>query len=199
MYGKEAAAVISIGLTTLSYGYYIYSVLRGKIKPHALSWAVWTLLMFIGAAVQLKEQGGLGSYATAFCGFGCLVIFIVALRYGEKKITRGDWASFGIALSIVPIWHLTSSPLLAASLVSAINALAFWPTFSKAYARPFEENPITFGVSSISNAMILVALASYSWASTLYPATMFLLNIGLVLVIFFERKRRICESGWIQS
>ncbi|MDD3287467.1 MAG: hypothetical protein PHX43_00475 [Alphaproteobacteria bacterium] len=199
MYEKEFAAILSVSLTAISYGHYIFSISRGKTKPPALSWIIWTILMFIGAAIQMKEHGGLGSYATAFCGLGCLTISIIALFYGKKDIKRGDWVSFGIAIGIIPIWHLTSSPLIAAILISLINAFAFSPTFAKAYYNPFEENPITFGISSLSNTMILAALSSYSWSATLYPMTMLFLNTALALLIFIRRKMCFHEKAISQQ
>ncbi|MDD5587461.1 MAG: hypothetical protein PHY92_11020 [Alphaproteobacteria bacterium] len=188
MFSKETAALVSTIIAAASNVVYLRAAMRGAVKPHVFSWIVWALLMFIGAAAQYSDQAGVGAWATGIGGVMCLVVAGLSLFYGEKTITRGDWASFIAALAVIPLWLVTSSPLTATVLVTLIDGLGFYPTCRKSYKNPHQEAALLFFVFALTNLMRLYAVEHYSPTTALYPAALAVLNLSLVFMLVWRRR-----------
>lgn len=178
-------AAVVIGL--LGYLPYFYSLWRGQTRPHVFSWFIWGLLTGIAFFAQHTAGAGAGGWVTGFTAVICLLIAAVALKRGEKTITRSDWASFIVALLCLPLWHYTTDAFYAIVLISAIDALGFWPTFRKSWDKPYEEQPLTYIASLLKFVVALFALQSLNWTSALYPVSIVLLN-GLFIVMIYTRR-----------
>ncbi len=95
----------------LQYGLYIRDVLHGKTRPHAFSWFVWGLPCGVVFAAQFLGGGGAGSWTTAVTAILCTVIFLLSLFYGERNITKLDWASLAVALFAILLWVIRDSQI----------------------------------------------------------------------------------------
>ncbi len=74
---------LAVIIGIVSYVPYITNIFRGKTKPHAFSWLVWSVLTGIAFAAQVVEHGGAGSWITGSTALTCVVIFILALFKGN--------------------------------------------------------------------------------------------------------------------
>lgn len=156
---------LAVIIGIVSYIPYITNIFRGKTKPHAFSWLVWAVLTGIAFAAQVIENGGAGTWVTGATALTCMVIFILALFKGNIKFSFFDWSSLIAAFTAMLFWKLTNDPLIAVILVTLTDALGFFPTFRKAYYKPYEETTITFAISSIKFAIAIIALSSFSIAT----------------------------------
>jgi hypothetical protein len=136
---KDVFGLLSLTLFVVSYVPYARSIFVANTKPHAFTWLVWGAVMAIAFVAQLSDKAGAGSWATGLSAAFCLGIGVVALFRGEKHITRGDWVAFVVTLLAIPLWVVTSDPLWSVLLVTGIDAVAYYPTFRKSYAKPDEE------------------------------------------------------------
>lgn len=184
---KELYGYLSIVLTIAAYAPYIWSTLKGRTKPHVFSWVIWSLLMGIATAGQFAGNAGPGWWASGLSALSCIIISVLSLRHGEKNITRHDVIIFLAALTAIPLWYATDSPLSAIILVSIIDVLGYLPTFRKAYAKPKEEMAMHYIISNLKHAASIFAMHSYSMTTVLYPATLFAANVLLVAVIYQRR------------
>src|SRR5690349_16901377 len=98
---KEWLGIISVAITLASLMPYLYYTLKRRIKPHAFSWIIWALLTAIGFAAQYSENAGPGAWATAAACVACTAIAVLSLFYGERQITRSDWAAFFTGLAAI--------------------------------------------------------------------------------------------------
>ena len=85
---KLILALIAIGMTLVGYFFYFRDIFADKTKPHAYSWLVWALLTAIAFAGQLHDNGGAGAYVTGVTAVISFVIFFLAIKRGEKHVTR---------------------------------------------------------------------------------------------------------------
>lgn len=181
-------ATIGIILTFVGYAYYFRDIFRGKTKPHAFSWFVWSILTAIACAAQLSEGGGVGASITGLTAAISFVIFLLALRVGEKSFTRSDWVALSSALVALFLWWLTNNPLLSVILITLTDAFAFFPTFRKSYHKPYEETLIEYVLASIKFIFGVLALESFSVTTWLYPASLVCMNGAFVIMLLHRRK-----------
>ncbi len=133
---KELLGGITIFLSLVGYIPYMRDVLKGKTKPHAFSWVIWTLVTFIVGFAQLAAGSGWGAVHNLITGLVGFVILIYALRNKDKDIKKVDIVLFFLALLSIPLWLLTKSPVNAIILITIIDVLAFIPTFRKTWKDP---------------------------------------------------------------
>lgn len=170
-------------------GLYLWDVLKNGIRPHVFSWIVWGFLAAIAAAVSFTG----GAFVSAcVIGSGALMNFSVAglaLKYGEKSITRSDWISFLSALAIIPLWVATKEPLLAAVLVIIIDLFGAYPTVRKAWSRPQHESLRVFMLFAASALCGVLAVDPYTLVTGLCPTETVLVNLAIATMIFVRRRR----------
>ena len=98
---KIALGILATIIAFISYIPYFRNIYLRKTKPHAFTWLIWGLLTAIAFFSQLLYGGGARSWVTGATAVLSLTIFLLALKYGEKNITKSDWWSLlgaGIAL-----------------------------------------------------------------------------------------------------
>lgn len=182
---------LGIAATVLgAYGYYPYirDILQGRTKPHAFSWLVWGTMTAIGFAAQLAEGGGAGAWVTGFTAAATLSIFLLALRSGERRITRSDWTCLGGAGAALALWAVTDDPLLSVVLITLIDALGTVPTFRKSYHRPFEETVSTYVIGGVKFVLATAALDAWNVTTVLYPMSVVLSNAAFVMMVMVRRR-----------
>ncbi len=138
--------------------------------------------------IQLGESAGPTIWVTGVVTLCCIGIGISAFFVGEKRITKSDWASFMMALAIIPVWVYVASPLLALILVMLIELLNYYPTVRKSYQKPYEEDIISWSLSGLRWACATLAVTNFSFNAIGYPLFITICEIGLVAYLLYRRK-----------
>jgi len=185
---KDFLGVSAALLNFVAYAGYFRGMFRGTVKPHVFSWFVWGVLTAIGYAAQVADGGGAGTWVTGISAVACFIIAGFALRHGEKAITRSDWITFIGAMAAIPLWIATDSPLYSVLLITLIDAIAFWPTFRKAWSKPQEESVFTFAVSALKFGLGVIALGNISMITAFYPLSLVVMNTVFVVVTVLRRR-----------
>mgnify|MGYP001365120317 CR=1 FL=1 len=174
----------------LSFGgsvVYILSILKGQSKPHLYTWLVWSILPTIAFFAQIHDNAGPGAWVTGMTALSCSVTTLLALRYGEKNITRGDrWALAASLIAIVP-WLITDDPFWSVILVAIIDTVAFIPTFRKSWHKPYEENLSSYNLHSLKMTLSMFALTNVTVITILYPLSFVAVNIVFTVFCFGRR------------
>jgi len=178
---------LSLLLSVVSYVPYIRSIFVASTKPHAFTWLVWGTVMAIAFIAQLSDKAGAGSWATGLSAAFCLGIAIIAVFRGEKHITRGDWIAFLITLLAIPLWVVTSDPLWSVLLVTGIDAIAYYPTFRKSYAKPDEELAFKYVLTVIRYLFSLLALEHFTIVTSVYQLVSIFMEIAVVIMLLWRR------------
>lgn len=184
---KETIGLIGIALVIIAYSRYFYSIYKGTTKPHLFSWLLWFVLMSVAFVAQLVEGAGAGAWPI---GLGALLTFsvmICSFKYGEKDIKKSDWVILALGLSAIPLWLLTKNPLWSVILVSMIDASGYIPTFRKSWHKPDQENAIFFGLDCLIYVTAILALENLTLTTYLYPATLFVMNVLLTVMLLYRR------------
>ena len=170
---------IAVLLGLLGYGLYFRSIFRGETKPHLFTWIIYFLIDIIVFVAQVIKGAGPGAWTTLSGVIGSLCVTIIAVRLGEKHITRTDWVSF------------------IAALAAIINFLAIFPTLRKSYSNPYQESISIWIVDIMRFGLGISALLSLNWTTALFPSAVITANVLLVGIILIRRRVLTPKSGLI--
>lgn len=193
---KQACILLAFGCALIGAVPYLRDIIHHRTKPHLFTWLVWGLIGFIATSAQIWDHAGIGAWAMVFSTIKCLLVSALALRYGEKRITRSDWISLAACLAAIPLWMATGNPLASVLLLFAIETIAFYPTFRKTWAKPFEETLWAYNISSLQFIFGLIALENYTFITMIGGVSLIVSNA--VFVIYALIRRRIILNGKAQ-
>jgi hypothetical protein len=181
----RGAAAVLIGL--IAYIPYLRDVFKGRTKPHAFSWLAWGTMEVIAFFAQFAKGGGAGTWATGTSAAATLLIAALAFRNKDKEIKLFDWLAFAGAITGIVLWRTLGNPVAAVIAVTLADALAFTPTFRKAFHKPYEETLSEYSLSAVKWLFAIAALEAYSATTWLYPASLVLTNTIFITVVYSRR------------
>ncbi|MDD3371868.1 MAG: hypothetical protein PHE27_08615 [Alphaproteobacteria bacterium] len=188
MISKDVMGALSLVIAFVSYVPYVRSIFVARTKPHAFSWLVWGLSSAVAFFAQISDNAGAGAWVTGFSAAVCIGIGIIAVFRGEKNITRGDWISFLSTILAIPLWIVTKDPLWSVLLVTGIDAVAYYPTFRKSYAKPDEELAFKYVLTAVKHGLSLLALQNFTLVTSFYALVSLVLEAGVALMLVWRRR-----------
>ena len=185
---KSMLSTAAIALTFALFYPYVRSIMRGETRPHVLSWVIWGVGTFTVFFAQLADGAGIGGWPI---GLSALITSYVALlswvRRSDLSIAPLDWGCLVVALLTIPVWLVTSNPMWAVLILTAIDLLGFVPTVRKAYAKPHEERTWFFLLGALRNMLVVAALEHYSLTTVVFPAAVGFACLALAAFILLRR------------
>jgi hypothetical protein len=187
-FSRELLSAVAIVLTLFAFLPYIRSIIKGEVRPHVFSWVIWGSTTFVVFLAQLEARGGVGAWPIGVSGIiTILIAFLAYWKRADVSITKTDWLFFVSAMSSLPLWYLTSDPLWAVVILTAVDVLGFGPTFRKAHARPRSESLLFFALFAARNLVVIMALESRSVTTVLFPAATAAACMLLMAMIMYRR------------
>jgi hypothetical protein len=153
MYVKETFAVVAALLAIAGNVPYVVNILKGRVRPHAYTWFVWTIVSGIVFFGQLAKGAGIGALPTAAAEIFTLVIFLLSLKYGFRGITKTDTFFLLLALTGIVPWILTSDATISVIVAVSIDVIAFIPTLWKTRTEPKTETPILYSTNVVRHIL----------------------------------------------
>jgi hypothetical protein len=187
---KTILTIAGVGLTIFGPLPYIRDIIRGKTKPHTITWLIWTILVGSAFWIQVIGGGGLGSLVLGFTAIMNLIILGFALRSTKQTVTKFDIFILFLALIAFIFWWLSNNPMLGAILLTLVLIFGFIPTYKKSFNAPQQETISLYTLAAVKQAVGISALLSYNVLTLLFPAVVLLANIGLVSLLV-KRQRQV--------
>ncbi len=184
---KWVLATLSIVISFSNLLYYIWTVIKGKTKPHMYTWLIWGLVTVVAAATQFISGGGAGTWVTVLVAFNCLTIAGLAYFKGEKTIALSDKICLAGCLIAIVYWPFAVTPLISLFIVTLIDTSGFYPTIRKSFHKPHEENLISFSLYGFTYTLGILALAEYNILTVLYPFAIVLFSWATVVFLIIRR------------
>ncbi len=185
---KLSITLISSFFVISSLFYYIYFIVKRKALPHALSWLIWGATTLVVYFAQLTENTGIGSLTTLVAGLTYFLIGGVAYCYTKKgTFTKGDWLSVSLAIIAVLLWIITSEPLYAVILITLADNIGYYPTFRKAYYKPFEEMPLIYFIGFWKFSLPLIIFHEVTLTNALFPICITFMECALFIFLLVRR------------
>lgn len=120
---KELASGAAVAITVFGTGPYLIGMLRGRIRPHAFTWLVWTVTTLIVFVGQIVGGGGIGAAAAGASAFVGLVVSGYAFWRGDRAYTQLDWLCLAGAAVALVVWGFAGGPLSALILIALVDAI----------------------------------------------------------------------------
>ena len=187
---KVIVAAIAVILSFVGYIPYIHDTLKGKTKPHIYSWFIWGFASLLVFFLQYGDNAGPGAFVTLAAACGCLAIFAISYRKGNRDITAADTAFFAISLAALVLWLFAGQAIISVILLCSVDLFGFMPTIRKSWSKPYTETLFTYGTSTLRFALAIYALQTYTIVTSLYPVAWLLAN-GSFAVLLVVRRRQL--------
>ena len=118
----------------------------------------------------------------------CVIIAILALKYGEQDIKKSDKLALIASFSAILPWMMTNDPFWSVILISLIDTIAMFPTLRKSWYKPYDENLFSYVIANTKYLLSLAALTNLTVTTTLYPITTALVNTSLIFLCVWRRR-----------
>jgi len=162
---------------------------KGKTTPHVFSWIIFFVLWVISFLIQYGDGAGPGAWGT-FAGFStAFIIILLALRQGDKNITRSDQISFTLWIVAIGAYIFIDNPIYALILLIVINLFAFYPTFRKTYYKPSEETLLAYILAGIRSSISILAMMNYTFLTLAMPVFIVFVNVCFVTMVYVRKKQ----------
>ena len=178
-----------LAMTVLAYGPYIRDILRGRTKPHAMTWCTATLTAFVVYGLQALGGAGIGALPVLFVGTLCACIFLLSLYYGTADRAAVDVVFLLLSLSALALWLLAERPIVSVLLITASEILGYAPTMRKSWRDPRSETLSLYAVNALRQGLSILALERVNLLTTLYPAEWAVANLVIAGILILGRRR----------
>lgn len=186
---KNLIGVLAVFLVFIGYLPYLVDIKKGKTKPHIYSWFLWAFVTFIAFALQYTAGAGPGGFVTLAASFMCALVMIFGFIYKTKvQIKKIDSLFLFFAFVALGLWLFAKQPVLSAILTTLIDLLGFAPTIRKSWHQPYTETISFYFFNSLRFFLAILALQTYTFVTTFYPAA-WLLGNGLFALFLIYRRR----------
>jgi hypothetical protein len=171
---------------------YLRTIVRGRTRPHRVTWGVWSLIGGLGAFSALSGGAGPGAYAALVYLGLTIVVFGLSLvpRYGKSGGGAWyDWPLGAAAVAAIVLWRAGGLPVAAAGTVAwAADGLAMWPTLREAWRQPEQEASFPWLADAVASGLAVLALAHYSYAAAAYASYLFAAQTLVALTLVSRRR-----------
>lgn len=177
--------ILAAASNIIGYGIYFWMIINGKIKPHAITYLVWSIIVGLNFLIQVLSGVGEGSALLGINFVGCFFVFILCFFKKLIIYDRLDWICFFLAIFAVALWLITKTPLYSVILSCIIDLLAILPSFRKAIIKPREDSALLFFISGLEYLFSFPAYQAMSFVILLYPVFVVIVDFsytGLMVV-----------------
>lgn len=148
---------------------YILDTIRGKTKPHRISWGIFLLLNIINFVSQAASGATNSLWLTlGFC-LSQAVIVLLAIHRGVGGLGRLDSVCLVGATMGIGLWMYLQVPIVAIIANTIVATIALIPTLVKAYKKPQTETKITWFLGAVAALLGAMAVGNNRLELLLFP------------------------------
>jgi hypothetical protein len=150
---------------------YIRSILKGETRPHRVTWGGWTLVGLLGLVSSREGGAGVGLVVTAVFVVTVALVFLLSLspKYGKPGGQKIDLIAGAIAgLVLLSQLIIDYSPAIGATVAVLADIVFLWPTVRESWSHPEHEALHPWVIGALAEALGVMALGNYSFASSAY-------------------------------
>lgn len=184
---NQLFAFLAIALVLAAYVPYIVKILRGKVKPHPISWLIFSIAGASVFSLQTSYGSGVGAYATGVMALSTFCVFLASARHGITRIQPLDVLCLVLALLGVGIWLVVREPVASIVIFLCVEVIGFIPTVIKGYKKPYEDSALLWLLIAGRHALALLAIEHYNIVTTLTPSAWVFMGSTFCLILLIRR------------
>lgn len=183
---------LSVVITVIGYAVYLVQMRLTRVLPHPLSWFLWGSTTLVTFCIQTSRAAGPGSWMMAITAMMCLMLFFYSWHKGGRlSHSKDDWIFFTGGLFVLAWYAATvyqgTDPTYAAIVATIADLIAYLPTISKAWSRPYDDSATSFSFNSLKFLPSIVALGPYSTATHLLAVALLIMNALMAVLLLVRR------------
>ncbi|HUD07312.1 MAG TPA: hypothetical protein VMR34_05500 [Candidatus Saccharimonadales bacterium] len=129
---------------------YILDTVKGKTKPHRISWLLFLTLNLI----YLANQWSLGARSSLYLVVSwiliTLVVFLLSIKKGVGGFAKLDILCLSGAIIGLLLWWILKTPLVSLYCNLLVSTLSYIPTVKKGYFKPNTETHLSWFTTSVA-------------------------------------------------
>lgn len=175
----EYFAIVGALIASCGGLHYLYSTIRGRVKPNRVTWFFWGAFPMIAFSAQQVQGVGLIGYATFVGGFTPALVFFASLFNSKAywRIEKQDYFFASIAFLGLVLWQVTDNPNLALTFALLADLAAAIPTVIKSYKYPETESWFAYGLSAFGFGIAILAINTWTYESSAFVTYLFVINL----------------------
>jgi len=177
-------------LSITAFTPYVINTVKGKTKPHPITWLVSTIVGLITTLVMFYSGGGAMSlfWLTVFIPKP-IIVFFAFKNGGKSDIHKKDIYRFIIAMLALVAWVFVKNINLSATLLMFTSLFGVSATIDKAKNKPFEEGLSMWTIQVFSALFSILAIENFNYATLVKTIINLLVNITVATIIYGSRKK----------
>jgi hypothetical protein len=183
-----ALGFLALVVNLIGYVPYIRDILRHKVKPHRITWGIWTILTIIAAFNQVSNGGGYSSLFFISTTLLVTTVFVLSFHYGMGGASKIDRVCLILAILLLIYWITVQETRLSTVLAVIIDGVAAIPTLIKTYHHPKTESYPQWTLAGIAGLLTMLSVPRLDWALILYPLYVFLMNGAIVGIKYVQER-----------
>lgn len=184
------SGLVSGVLSAVCYLPYIRDILAGTTKPERATWFIWSILTSILFFAQASKGATNSLWLTGVQALGVIIIFLLALKFGEGGVERRDiYALIAAGIGLIA-WFFTREAAVALWITIGIDFAGASLTIAKAYRDPGSETASAWIISSIAGIFGALAVGSFSINLLAFPIYVFIINLSVFMAILLGRRNK---------
>lgn len=185
---KSILGVLSGVLAVISAIPYIYSSIKGSVRPSIVSQSLWFILQLF--QIYLMSRNGFTWPLAVLIGTTINVAMFLMLGVfgrGYTKFSIYDFVCVVVFFISLLIWLTSDSAVTAliTSLVAEFSALI--PTLKKTYLIPESESRVAWAILFVGSVLSIMSSTNFSTLDILLPAY-YLVQCSLVIFFTYNIK-----------
>lgn len=181
--------IVSAAVNVFGYIPYIKGTVQRRIKPHRITWGIWSILTTIALVNQIHNGGGYSAYFIASTGLLVITIFILSIFKGVGGSSGFDQFILIASIILFVTWAVTKNTTTTTLLAVSIDALGALPTVYKAYKHPETENYMQWILSVVAGMFSILAIARPEFILLVYPVYVVLMDATTAVAKYVGSKR----------
>ncbi len=179
---KEAFSVLAGILFIAAFIPYVRAILRKETRPAKASWLIWATLDTVTLVDMHAKHAVNGQIIAAVLGASTIVF--LSLRFGESGWTKLDKLYLGGAAVGIGLYFYSPLLSIAASLFTVF--IGSFPTFTRAWKNPENEDRLAWSLWWLSCVAALIAVPQWTIADAAQPLTFTVIESVMVFILFIK-------------
>ncbi|HYF04736.1 MAG TPA: hypothetical protein VEA59_01045 [Patescibacteria group bacterium] len=160
---------------------------RNKIRPHAITFLAWSIILGVNVLVQLASGVG-ESVSLLIVNLACTgAVFAYCLKKGNTAHDKYELLCLMLAIATLVLWLAADNPLYSVLLSCVMDFFAFVPSFRKSYLHPHEDSALTFFISGLEYLFSFPAYKTFSFIVLAYPVWVLTIDMAYAAFILIRR------------
>ena len=169
-------------VTVVALSWNAVAIIRGKVQPALVSWAIWASLDIILAASMYAK--GVLNPQMAVAAIGAGIVFVLAIPFGKPGWNPIDkWCLAGGVAAVV-LWFMTGNATLANILSLTAIAIGCIPTYASIAEDQSREDKSFWCLAFASSGFALLGTKEAS-LDALAPPIVFVVSQAIALRLLF--------------